>query len=305
MVNNVAAGKVGLSIYSLYQAINSGELTELQALDLIADFGADNVELVSFVTPMLEKDGLLEDILAKCKERNLEISAYSIFSDILDREGREYEAEMEQVKKHIDITRRLGAKIMRSDLTKWGRPPEMNVIENFERDLPKLVEICRQFADYAAQSGITVTVENHGTYINGGDRVRRLITAVDRENFRCTLDVGNGLCVDEDPMVTVKTLLPFAATIHLKDFLIRKDGMACGASGPAKFEVAAWLTTNYGNYLKGTIVGDGDVDVVRIANYIKQYGYDGAIAVEFEGMEECKLASKTSLMNVKRYMTTQ
>jgi len=294
--------KIGLSIYSLYQAILSGELTNLQALDKIADFGADNVELVSFVTPMLEDEGLLEDIVKKCKERDLEISAYSIFSDILDKEGKEYDAEMETVKAHIDIASRLGTKIMRSDLTKWGRPPESNVIENFERDLPKLVEICRHFSDYAKPLGITITVENHGTYINGGDRVRRLITAVDRENFRCTMDVGNGLCVDEDPLVTVKKLLPFAATIHFKDFLIRKDGTACGASGPAEFKVAAWLTTNYGNYLKGTIVGDGDVDVVRIADYIKESGYDGAVAIEFEGMEECKIASLTSLMNVKRYM---
>ena len=294
--------KIGLSIYSLYQAILSGELTILQALDKIADFGADNVELVSFVTPMLEDEDLLKDIVKKCKERNLDISAYCIFSDILDKEGKEYDAEMDTVKAHIDIANRVGTKIMRSDLTKWGRSPESNVIENYERDLPRLVEICRQLADYAKPLGITITVENHGTYINGGDRIRRLITAVDRENFRCILDVGNGLCVDEDPMVTVQTLLPFAATIHFKDFLIRKDGTANGASGPAEFKVAAWLTTNYGNYLKGTIVGDGDVDVVRIANYIKRSGYDGAIAIEFEGMEECKIASLTSLMNVKRYM---
>ena len=294
--------KIGLSIYSLYQAILSGELTELQALDLIADYGADNVELVSFVTPFTEKEGLLEDVVAKCAQRGLEISAYSIFSDILDKDGGEYVAELERVKTHIDITRRLGAKIMRSDLTEWGRPPEVNVIENFERDLPKMVEACRHFAEYAGRFGIIVTVENHGTYINGGDRVRRLITAVDRENFRCTLDVGNGLCVDEDPMVTVKSLLPFAATIHFKDFLIRKDGAACGADGPARFMVAAWLTTNYGNYLKGTVVGDGDIDVVSIADYIKKSGYNGALAIEFEGMEECKRASKTSLLNVRRYM---
>ena len=294
--------KIGLSIYSLYQAILSGELTEVQALDKIADFGADNVELVSFVTPMLEKEGLLEEIVKKCRERNLEISAYSIFSDILDKEGDEYDAELEQVKAHIDIAHRLGTKIMRTDLTKWGRPPEMNVIENYERDLPKLIKICQLIADHAKKFNITITVENHGSYINGGDRVRRLITAVKRDNFRCTLDIGNGLCVDEDPMVTVQTLLPFAATIHFKDFLIRKDGTACGASGPAEFKVAAWLTTNYGNYLKGTIVGDGDIDVVKVAKYIKQSGYDGAVAIEFEGMEECKIGSKTSLMNVKRYM---
>lgn len=294
--------KIGLSVYSLYQAILPGELTELAALDKIADFGADHVELVSFVTDMAAKPGLLEDIVAKCKERQLDISAYSIFSDILDKQGADFDAEMARVQSHIDMASRLDASIMRSDFTKWGRPAESNVIEHYERDLPRLVEICRAMADYAKPLGITITVENHGTYINGGDRVRRLITAVNRENFRCTLDIGNGLCVDEDPMVTVKALLPFAATVHFKDFLIRKDGTACGASGPAKFEVAAWLTTNYGNYIKGTIVGDGDIDVVSIAKYIRDFGYDGPVAIEFEGMEECKIGSQISLKNVKRYM---
>jgi len=97
--------QIGLSIYSLYQAIQSGEMTILDAVDAIADFGADNIELVSFVTPMHEQEGLLEDIVEKCRKRDLEISAYCIFSDILDKKGDEFDAEMSQVKKHIDITR--------------------------------------------------------------------------------------------------------------------------------------------------------------------------------------------------------
>lgn len=293
--------KIGLSIYSLFQDIRAGKMTPLEAIRLIADYGADNVELVGFVVDMVDNDELLGAVVAKAKECNLEISAYSIFADVLDRTEEEYEAEIGRIYKNIDLANKLGTKVMRSDFTKWGRPPGTNTIECFERDLPVLVKACRSISDYAKKYGITMTVENHGTFINGSERVARLIRAVDRENFRCTLDVGNCLCVDEDPVVCVKNLLPYTATIHFKDFLYRKDGTACGASGPAQFAVASWLTTNYGNYLRGTIVGDGDVDVVRVMKCIKEYGYDGAISIEFEGPEECRAASKVSLDNVKRY----
>ncbi|MDR1914155.1 MAG: sugar phosphate isomerase/epimerase [Clostridiales bacterium] len=293
--------KIGLSVYSLYQAIAAGEITPLKAVDLIADYGADNIELVGFVTPITEDLQLLTAIKEKCAQRSLDISAYSVFSDILDNEGDKYEAELKKIYSHIDTAAKVGTKIMRSDFTSWGRSPEINVIENFDRDLPKLIGICQQMADYARPLGITITVENHGTYINNSERVRRLILNVNRDNFRCTLDIGNCLCVDEDPIVCVKNLLPFAATIHFKDFLIRKRG----APDKIKFLVAGWLNTNYGNRIRGTIVGDGDIDTLAIVQYIRSQGYDGSISIEFEGSEECKAASKTSLANLKNFFQTK
>ncbi|MDR0999274.1 MAG: sugar phosphate isomerase/epimerase [Clostridiales bacterium] len=292
--------KIGVSIYSLFQAIMSGELTPLGALEAISGYGADNIELVNFVTPIDTNEELLKEIKDKCANLGLAISAYSVGSDVLDKEGGEREAELARIFRQIDIAEKVGAPIIRSDLTKWGRPPEINMPEQFDKDLPILVGICRKLADYAAPKGITVTVENHGTYINNSERIRRLICAVDRPNYRVTLDVGNCLCVDEDPWVSLKNLLPYAATIHFKDFLVRKNGLANGAGGPATFSVASWLTTNYGNFLRGTIVGDGDIDTPRIVNEIVGSGYDGALAIEFEGPEECKLATQKSLANLKR-----
>jgi len=293
--------KIGLSIYSLYKEIRAGILTVEEAIDLIADFGAEHVELVDFVVEFAEHPDRIDAVVARCRARNLPISAYCVCADVLDMDADAADKETRRIIDHIDIARKLGAKILRSDLSKWGRPPEANAIEIFEKSMPRLTETCCKLADYAKPHGITVTVENHGTFINGGDRVRRLITAVGRENFRCTLDVGNSLCVDEDPAVCAKILLPFAATVHFKDFVYRTDGVACGADGPPAFRLANWMTTNYGNFLKGTIVGDGDVDVVGLMRLIRKAGFDGDVAIEFEGMENCREGSRISLENVKRY----
>lgn len=69
------------------------------------------------------------------------------------------------------------------------------------------------------QYGITTTIENHGFNVQSSDRVQRVIHEVDRPNFKTTLDVGNFLCIDEDPLVGVKKNLKYAKNSPFKRFL--------------------------------------------------------------------------------------
>lgn len=79
--------------------------------------------------------------------------------------------------------------------------------------------------------------------------------------------------------------------VHIKDFYYRP------ASSPYLGE--GWFQTASGNYLRGAISGHGDINLYDIIHVIKQSGYDGYISIEFEGMEECKQATKISLNNVQ------
>lgn len=282
--------QIGLSIYSLLDAMNNGMSLE-DALQWIKDNGADHVEIVEFaVHPEIE--GVVERIRAKTQEIGLRISGYCTPGNVLSGDPEKDRAAVETLKGQIDIAHRLGAPLIRCDLSTWGRSPEDNVIENFQRDLPWLIEVCRELADYAANYGMTLTVENHGTYINGGDRVRQLILSVGRPNFRCTLDVGNAICVDEDPQVCMTALLPFASTVHFKDFYLRDDDLLLGESG--------WLKTNGGRYFRGSIVGQGELPVAKLMKRLKESGYDGDVCIEFEGVEDCCLGSRVSMANVRK-----
>ncbi|MBO1914269.1 TIM barrel protein, partial [Microvirga sp. 3-52] len=106
----------------------------------------------------------------------------------------DYQAEIVRVKKEVDIANQLGIKFMRHDVA--SRPIPETTIQQFEADLPQLIEACREIADYANQYGIITSVENHGYYIQASDRVQSLVSHVDRPNFKTTLDIGNFLCVD-------------------------------------------------------------------------------------------------------------
>ncbi len=164
-------------------------------------------------------------------------------------------------------------------------------IRQFEADLPRLVEACRRIADYAAQFDIVTSVENHGFYLQASDRVLRLVHEVDRANFKTTLDIGNFLCVDEDPVSAVSNNIPFASMVHLKDFYRRPSYRNPGEG---------WFKSTHGNFLRGAIVGQGDIDMPEVVRVLKASGYDGYLSVEFEGMEDPRTGSRIAMDNVRR-----
>ena len=68
-------------------------------------------------------------------------------------------------------------------------------------------------------------VENHGFFCQDSDRVELLVNKVAHKNFGLLVDMGNFLCVDEDPAVAVGRCAPYAFNVHVKDF-IKKSGEA-------------------------------------------------------------------------------
>lgn len=285
--------KVGLSSYSLLKALKSGEMTILDAIQWIADNGGEHMEMVPYGYTVEDNHGLADAIREKAKAVGIELSNYSMPANFVQETEEAFEAEVARVKRHVDVVHRMGVKHMRHDVTAFTLPKEQMTIAWFEESLPLMVKGSRIIADYAAQFGITTTIENHGFCVQASDRVQRVLHAVDRPNFKTTLDVGNFLCVDENPIIGVMNNLPYASLIHFKDFYFRPFDEYPGEG--------AWFRTAYGNYLRGAILGQGDMPIRKIVKLIKDFGYDGYITVEFEGMEECKLASKISMDNLRRF----
>ena len=284
--------KVGLSTYSLLEAIEAGEMTILDVFQWVADHGGEHVELVPYGFSLVDDIELATAVKEKAVELGLEISNYSMPANFVQATEAEFEEEVARIKKHVDLLDHMNIRHLRHDVTAFTLPPEKRTIEYFENALPQMVEGSRRIADYAAQFAITTTIENHGMAVQHSDRVQRVLQAVDRPNFKTTLDVGNFLCVDEDPIVGVSKNLPYASLIHVKDFYIRPSNEHPGEG--------KWFESANGNFLRGSIFGQGDVNTREIIKRVKQSGYDGYLTLEFEGMEECRMGSRIGLENVKR-----
>ena len=129
--------------------------------------------------------------------------------------------------------------------------------------------------------------------MQSADRVRRIIHAVYEPNFRTTLDVGNFVCVDERPEVSVAQNLPYAMVVHFKDFYIRPAENAPGDG---------WFRSRGGKHLRGAIVGNGDIDLRAVARAIKDSDFSGYAAIEFEGWEDCLVGCARGIANAKRLL---
>ncbi|MDQ0659178.1 sugar phosphate isomerase/epimerase [Paenibacillus sp. W2I17] len=282
--------KVGLSTYSLQQALDRKELTVPDAIRWIADQGGEHVEIVPMGFSLIDNPELIDEIKAVAKEVGIDISNYAIGANFaVQEDAKALEQEIQNVMRHVDVAAALGVKIMRHDVA--FRPASEGTVAQLEIDLPVLVKACQRIADYAADFGITTSVENHGYYVQSSERIQRLLHETARNNFKTTLDVGNFLCVDEDPVSAVKNNIPYASIVHAKDFYWRPSYRNPGEG---------WFQTSHGNYLRGAIVGHGDIDMPEVFRVLKQSGYDGYISVEFEGMEDCKTASRIAMDNVRR-----
>lgn len=279
--------KLGVSTYSLYKAIQSGEMDVLDVIEWTAAAGGEHVELVPIGYDLHKQDGLAEQIRSKAAECGLELSNYAVRGNLITESEESFQAEIARLKTEVDMAARLGVKLLRHDA---ATHPDTS-ITHYRKQFARLTEGCREIADYAAGFGITTSVENHGYFLQTSDRVLGLVDAVDRDNFRTTLDVGNFVCVDEDPLAAVQKNAPYASMVHFKDFYIRPGDRDPGGG---------WFRSAAGRYLLGAVAGHGDLELAAITAAVKNSGYDGYISIEFEGREECKAGTQLAMDNVRR-----
>lgn len=279
--------KLGISMYSLYQALSAGEMSIAEIIDYIASIGAEHVEIVPLGFNLVDNPELIEVIKNQAKESRIEISNYAVGANFSGLNDEQFEQEVERLKKEVDVAAALGVRKMRHDVASSG---DLSIV-NFLKELPRLAKACQEIADYALPFGITTSVENHGFFIQHSDRVKSLVNLVDRPNFRTTLDIGNFLCVDESPAAAVANNISMASMVHVKDFYYRssKDNPGEG-----------WFNSSNGNWLRGAIVGHGDIDIPYVLRKVKESGYDDYISIEFEGMEDCRKGTRIGFEFVKR-----
>ncbi len=285
--------KLGMSSYCLLPALNSGEMHVLDLPKWVKENGGEHLELVPYGFTLVDQPELAEQLRKCAEDEGIELSNYSMPANFVQETEEEFELEVARLKQHVDLLDRMNIRHMRHDVTAFTIPHEKTLLRYFLDGLPQIIDGSRRIADFAAQYGITTTIENHGFSVQLSDRVQRVLFEVDRPNFKTTLDIGNFLCVDEDPMVGVKNNLQYASLVHVKDFYIRPFDQDPGEG--------KWIKTTHGNFIRGSIFGQGDVETRRILKYIKDSGYDGKLTLEFEGMEECREATRISLNNVRRF----
>ncbi|HEY5561098.1 MAG TPA: sugar phosphate isomerase/epimerase [Clostridiaceae bacterium] len=279
--------KISVSSYSFNKLLSEGSMAQLDCITKAKEMGFDAIEFVDIIAPEgVSKEAYAKVLGAECIRVGLPISSFTFSADFLTGSAN-VEAEIEKVKHMVDIAEILGANLIRHDATTGdGR--------SFDKILPIIADACREVTEYAATKGIRTTVENHGFFCQDSDRVEKLYNKVDNENFGLLIDMGNFLCADEAPDKAFSRLASYAFYAHAKDFHVKSAMLPNPGEG--------FFSTRGGNYLRGAIIGHGDVPVIPCLKALKNVAYNGYIAIEFEGIEDTLMAITIGLANLRRYI---
>lgn len=281
--------KFSVSIYSFMQYLRDGRLTPIDCFQKAKDMGFDAIEIVDFIFPEGECPyEYAKKLRAESDRIGLPISNFAVGANLL---SEDLETEIATLKKKVDLAEIMGCPTMRHDVA--GRI-EAPTYKGYANVVEQLAAACREVTEYARAKGIKTMTENHGFFSQDSLRVESLINTVANDNFGQLVDMGNFLCADDEPGIAVGRCAPYAFYAHAKDFIFKAGNDTNPGEG--------FFGTRGGNYIRGTIIGHGCVPIVKCLRALKGAGYDGYLAIEFEGMEDCLMGIQIGLNNLKKYV---
>ncbi len=284
--------QIAVSTYSFQSLIDGGQMSQFDSIDKAKEMGFEGVEIMGLYHDPQESD---RDYAARlgehCRALGMPVVSYTVGANLLCEDDAQLNAEIERLRAQIDLAVLLGAPRMRHDAA-WGFGSLARHGRGFDQVVNGLADACREVTDYAAGKGVETMVENHGYFCQDSRRVEKLINAVGRDNFGALCDIGNFLCADETPAEAAGRLAPYVKYVHCKDFHFRSGDWDDPGEG--------FLRTRGGNFIRGAILGHGNVPVRRCLRALHDGGYDGWLGIEFEGIEERFYAIGLSLANLRR-----
>ena len=268
--------KIGVSSYSFQQYLKAGKLTWEEIPEAAHALGIEALDFID-LPGETQKDRLelAAKLRAAADARGMTIVSYTIGGNLYQPESEAAKAEIARLTRQLEVAEALGATIMRHDVVYSlsagnGR--------SFDLMLPVIAENTRKVCEEGEKRGIRTCTENHGYIAQDSDRVERLFNAVAHPNYGLLVDIGNFACADEDPAMAVSRVAPYAIHAHAKDFYVHSF-----EEGP--FD-GGFATRGY-RYLLGAAIGDGDMPVRQCIAILRKAGYDGYLAIEYEGREDC------------------
>ena len=258
---------LGLHTYSLYlHGIGQAwadfklpwprQLTTFELFDEAVRLGLDGLHLDDGVLENLDPT-YLKEVKAAAGERNLYME-YN-FSMDMGAMGIGIQHDLDEA---IATATALGADIVKVSMD-LNRPRPVSA----SRFHPDVMEQMKSFANRlkasapaAQDAGINIAVENHCDSFS--EEILWLLDQVDHPAVGACIDTVNALMVMEDPMQAIENLAPRAFTNHFRDDRI-------------EFQ-------RYGFKLTGAAVGEGDIDMKRAYDIIKNRSAMRRINIETE-----------------------
>ncbi len=251
-------GKLRLSLaaYSMRKYLADGKDSK-KSMDLFGfvDFcyqlGLPGTELTSYYFPEQTDDDYILKLKRHCHLRGITPSGGAIRNDFCQKDADKVRRDIEHTKLWTDRYALLGAPAIRIFA---GTQPTG---DSWDATIGRCVEACDIVSKYAASKGVWMALENHGGVTAKAEGLLEIVRKVDSPFFGINFDCGN--FHSADPYAELEAIAPYAVNAQLKVDISREG----------KRE---------------------DTDLERVLKILRDVGYSGWVALEYEAAQEPKEA---------------
>ena len=198
--------RAAICAYSFREQFKKGSMTYADLIRMAADAGADGIDMTAYWL----KDTSDETLFAlKRLAYRSSVAIYTIgIGASMARPTPELrEAEVQMVRKWLDVAERLGAAHMRV----FGGDVPKGASE--DQAVAWAVETLKHCAEEAAKKGITLGVEDDGGITTNADRTVEIVKKADSPWAGINLDIGN---FPNDGYAQIEMCAPYATNVHFK-----------------------------------------------------------------------------------------
>jgi sugar phosphate isomerase/epimerase len=230
-------------------------------IDLGASFDLDAVEFTQYYFPETTPDYLAR-LKGRCTRLGLDVSGTAVGNNFCVADPAKLREQIASVKQWTEHSARLGAKTMR--IFAGGVGPD----DTEEKARARCIEAIQEACDHAARYGIILALENHGGIVTTIDQMLGIVKAVKHDWFGVNFDTGN--FHSADPYADLERLAPYAVVTQIKTEIQR--------TGRNKEEA----------------------DLKRLLDILRNTGYRGYVALEYEAAEDPRTAVPRHIETLKK-----
>ena len=249
----------GCCAYSYFRYLQKGKMTMEEMILKGVELGICGVDLTAYWLKSTDPEYLVGLRHLGFLNR-VEFSGTAIGATMVQADPRKRAAVLEEIKKWVDATDRLGASHVRVFA---GTLPRGATID---QGVGWVVEIMKAATDYSGKKGITLGIEDHGGISQNAGTLLEILHRVDSPYAGVNLDITHFVPTPaEDGYAQIEACVPYATMTHIRD----------------RFD-------------------DGTpIDLDRVWQIFARHGYKGFMSLEYEGREDAMIAVPRQIAQIK------
>jgi len=265
--------KSSLNVYSFNSLLRDREIDLFDVLDFCAEHDFDAIDPTGYYFPGYP-DAPSDEFINRFKRRafllGLDISGTGVRNDFANPDSSSREADVELIKKWIQVAAKLGSPNIRIFSGKSNH-------EGFSRDqvFGWMAKDIKECCEIGKKYGVIIALQNHNDFIKTPADVERIFEMVDSEWLGLNLDIGSYR--QSDPYKEIEKSLRYAVTWQLKE-----NVWIDGKETPTDFVQLMRIIreSGYRGYLPVETLGAGDpykkipalLDRIRKGGLETEYG---------------------------------